>query len=281
MTYKKLDSTPGTTGQGHDIGQDKIDAATALANQKAIEALQLLLQKLPDKTAAVEAIRAGNPAENDVVPVEKERYKQYPIPSDSLSVTSVPPFKPLAQITGITTTYRVKLGPYEAVTEALLKNAIAEDSAKYVYDQPVHPLRAPQHTTVPRSPPPQPPSQYASASAPGPVHLPPPKRAAPAATPLIANPAIASAAAANAANSLAGPHAYIANTPPLNLYHTMSMKHKGQGFVARAKDLDSHPPPPPPAPLRSHSHSQSLVRGPPATIVYQPLEITKSIAYEI
>lgn len=226
-TYKKLDSTP-VTGHGHDQ-TDKLDSATALANQKAVEALQLLLQKLPNKLTVEEEV--ANPSENDIH-VEKVPFKQYAIPRDALPATKVPTFRPLGPINSITSTYKFQLGPYQAVTETHLgqgNRGGSSDHSKYPYSRPVQPLKVGQ--------PPAPVPANAVAS-----------------NVLIANPAIASAAAANAANSLPSPQAYVANAPPLDLYHTMILK---------------------------NNNGQRPIRTAPATFVYQPYEITKSIAYEI
>lgn len=198
-----------------------------MANQKAVEALQLLLQKLPNKEEAREVL--ANPSENTIY-VEKAPYKQYPIPSEPSAATKVPAFKPLGPI-DITSTYKLQMGPYSAVTETKLNNVRSVEKTKYSYRGPVQQVRVSQLPPHPMAP-----------------------KAAPPPNPLITNPAIASAAAANAANSLQIPQAYAVNAqPPLNLYHTMTMK------------KIAHAP----------------IRSAPQKMVYQPIEITKSIAYEI
>lgn len=182
-----MDTTPLT---GH--GLDKTDSLTAVANKKAVEALELLLSKLPHKSLVKDGtklnIESGGTGHVNDIP-----FKQFEIPNDPTSNAAIPPFKPLQSVKGITSTYTVRLGPIEAVTKHTIGQStsgeVKDDKVRYTYDHPTKTF------TVSASP--QPPL-----------------------------PSLSSPSSQSQSAQLA--QSFMANRAPLDLYHTMALK-QGNG----------------------------------------------------
>lgn len=221
-----MDTTPLTTGQGHD----QSDSFAAQANKKAVEALQLLLNKLPYKKIVKEEVKLNVDSNANINDVNEETIHQYEIPRDRPNATPIPPFKPLK---GITSTYTWKLGPFEAQTKQTIGGPSASgEQNKYTYDIPTKTYAV---SASPQPPPLQPPAQFIN-----------PAQFNVAMGPLSTDPA-----QFNVANL------------PLNLYHTMALKHNNDPVVIKS------------IPAGYHNHNT----GP--GYVYQPYEITKSVAYDL
>lgn len=94
-------------------GTDTIDSTQ---HKRAIEALQSLLRKLPNKLAAkdhindIDSIEMTYGHENDI----RTPLKQYNIPNDPVRI---PQFKPINKSPALTSTYTFQLGPIETVTK--------------------------------------------------------------------------------------------------------------------------------------------------------------------
>lgn len=231
-----MDTTP-ITGPGPT---DQTDPVSALANKKAVEALELLLRKLPHKFT-LQADINKEPIDNDIVNTPP---KQYNIPRDrtittTTTSTTIPPFKPLRPLSGISSTYRLQLGPYEAVSQHFLTeqgtgSVSAEKPNKYSYDRPARPLAvSPQPLSVAHAVP----IQYTNA-------IPLQSAITPQIQQLMNSPQLL--------------QAHVANLPPLDLYHTMTLK---QNDVVG---------------------QQAVKTGvPAAAVLYEPYEIAKSVTYEI
>lgn len=99
----------GTSISGLDTETDN-ELTTNDANQKAIEALQLLLRKLPHKLPFKDnSIRT---TDDDKV-INTQHISQYNIPNDPNQY--IPKFKPMKS--SVTSTYSFQLGPLEQVTK--------------------------------------------------------------------------------------------------------------------------------------------------------------------
>ncbi|XP_031616422.1 uncharacterized protein LOC116336615 [Contarinia nasturtii] len=104
--YVKHDGTAGLETDNELTTQD--------ANQKAIEALQLLLRKLPNKLPlkdnSIQTIDDDN-----IIPDSKltQHITQYNIPNDPN--VYIPKFKPIKS--SVTSTYTFQLGPFEQITK--------------------------------------------------------------------------------------------------------------------------------------------------------------------
>lgn len=236
--YKKLDTTPIT---GPEL-TDQNDPISALANKKAVEALELLLRKLPHKFTLQADIKKET-IDNDIVNTPP---KQYNIPKDPIatSATTIPPFKPLRPLTGISSTYTLQLGPYEAVSQHFLTeqgtgSVNVDKPKKYNYDRPARPLTVSQQP-LPAVAAHAIPIQYTNSI---PIQSPMP----PQIRQLVNSPQLL--------------QAHVANLPPLDLYHTMTLKQNDVSQTAVQSGI--------PAAAAA------------AAVLYEPFEITKSVAYEI
>lgn len=94
------------------------ELGTQVANQKAVEALTFLLQKLPNKFAlhsdeenSVHAEINDEILQDYKVTTPPTVFKQHSIPSDPVHIPQFKPIKP-----AITSTYTFQLGPIESVT---------------------------------------------------------------------------------------------------------------------------------------------------------------------
>lgn len=102
----------GTSAIGHDTDQHELTALDA--NQKAIEALQLLLRKLPNKLAVKDNLIPTIDDDNSIPDTKlTQPISQYNIPKDPNIY--VPKFKPIKS--SVTSTYRFQLGPIEEITK--------------------------------------------------------------------------------------------------------------------------------------------------------------------
>lgn len=107
--YEKHD---GTSIIGHETDHE----LTSLdANQKAIEALQLLLRKLPNKLAVKDNLISTTIDDDNILPETKltQHITQYNIPKDPN--VYVPKFKPIKS--SVTSTYTFQLGPLKQITK--------------------------------------------------------------------------------------------------------------------------------------------------------------------
>lgn len=224
--YKKLDTTPLT-------GPDHSDTVSALANKKAVEALELLLRKLPHKLTIKDDIkhRPDSLQDNEL---SNAPIRQYNIPKDPLGGGApIPAFKPLKPLTGITSTYTLRLGPIEASTQHTVGHVDTGSHGSQLHsDKGPYSYNVPSKTVVIET---------------QPVAVSP--------TPFQISPAPFQISPAPFQNSPAPfQQTYVSNLQPLDLYHSMSLKH-GQG--------------------------QTVVKTLPSAFLYQPYEIQKSIAYEL
>lgn len=170
----KVDPTPLT-------GTDTIDSTQ---HKRAIEALQSLLRKLPNKLAAkdhindIDSVEMTYGHENDI----RTPLKQYNIPKDPVRI---PQFKPINKSPALTSTYTFQLGPIETVTKHTIggsedgnSNAVLaapnDNHSKYTFIQNPVPNYTIQTSIQSKRP-------YSS-------------------------------------------HSHTVNQPPLNLYHTMTLK---------------------------------------------------------
>lgn len=108
-----------------DVGPKTEDTvlSTFDANQKAVEALRILLRKLPNKLTLptdnlneIELNDNNDDDDNNNLPdktFSPHNIKQYGIPNDPTSV-QIPNFRP---IKSLTSTYTFQLGPFESVTK--------------------------------------------------------------------------------------------------------------------------------------------------------------------
>lgn len=217
-----MDSTPLT---GQEL--DKKDSLTALANKKAVEALQLLLSKLPYKSLVKDDVNLNIEGAVDG-DAQNLPFKQYDIPRDPAA--TIPPFKPLQSVKGITSTYTVRLGPIEAGTKHSIGESTSVDvkneAVRYTYDRPTK--------TFTVSSPPQQPQQLLQQL---------PLQQLPLQQPLQQLPLQQQ------------PVNFLTNGAPLDLYHTMAVKHNNRENV--------------------------VVNPLPASNLYQPYEVIRSVAYEL
>lgn len=166
------------------------------ANQKAVEALQYLLRKLPNKLSFKDNLNALPITDDDnnlsdIRPISQ--LKQYNIPNDP----NIPEFKPLKN--AITSTYTWSLGPYESSTKHTVQelnddsigtiSTVSNLNNKFIVRQP-----QPTHTnfTLHRNLTPPKPASYRHQ-----LHKNYPSYQS---------------------------HSYTINAQPLDLYHTMSLK---------------------------------------------------------
>lgn len=107
--YEKHD---GTSVIGHETDHE---LTTLDANQKAIEALQLLLRKLPHKLPVKDNLIPTIIDDDNIIPDTKltQHFTQYNIPKDPN--VYVPKFKPIKS--SVTSTYTFQLGPIEQITK--------------------------------------------------------------------------------------------------------------------------------------------------------------------
>lgn len=196
--YVKHDGTSAT-----GLETDHNELTTFDANQKAIEALQLLLRKLPNKLAAKDnAIQTID--DDNIIPDTKlqtpQHITQYNIPKDPY----IPKFKPIKQ--SVTSTYTFKLGPIDGITQDTYGGSEIERKPSIHHAQP-----------------PPPPSYLIQKTINGPElnrHLVPPSIDSVSAT--------FSQSSPSPLISQSAPHAIEAQ--PLDLYHTMTLK-----------NVDAHP----------------------------------------
>lgn len=236
------------------------------AHQKAVEALQLLLRKLPNKLAIKDQLNDVRDNNDD-----KHTIKQYEIPRDPVHIPQFKPIKPQ-----ISTTYTLQVGPIESVTKqtiggnndpsvlAAAAAAVAggdrnQYTIKIQHQNPnqaqiQHLHSAPLHQT-----------QTHSYQPPQPIHNP----------------------------SLSGSGGYISealNRSPLNLYHTMSLKN-GPRPTIHLNQPKYFPPQSQPLPSlqQSHPHVHQQNTHAQQPLFYLPGEkrplqvqgIQKSIEYRI
>lgn len=255
----------------HDIHDDDLTHSTGIrtshsyetpAHQKAVEALQLLLRKLPNKNAIKDQLNDSNDNYDD-----KTTIKQYEIPRDPIHIPQFKPMKPQ-----ISTTYTLQVGPINSVTKhsiggnggdsAVLAAAAAAVSGgnqnKYTIK-----IQAPNsqqyHHQQNQQSLPYAPQQQQSHHSYQPIHN---------------SPLSASNAYLNEA----------VNRPPLNLYHTMSLKNGPTHHNAHISL--QHPPSHPPPQLHIHAQQQQQQKQP---LFYLPGEqrpfqvqgIQKSVEYRV
>ncbi|XP_055313043.1 uncharacterized protein LOC129574699 [Sitodiplosis mosellana] len=229
--YVKHDGTSSVPGLETDNELTTFDA-----NQKAIEALQLLLRKLPNKLAVKDnAIQTID--DDNFIPDTKltpQHITQYNIPKDPY----IPNFKPIKS--SVTSTYTFQLGPLEQITQDTYGGSDHGHNGLHQSATPPPPYLI-QKTVV------SPELQR---------HLVPP-------------PSIESVSTTFNSHSSSPP--LLSQTPhidaqPLDLYHTMTLKHVNDNH-------SNHPP------------VQSLPYLPPRKRSNKPnphqFEIQKSIEYQL
>lgn len=204
------------------------DSLDTTSQHKAVEALQQLLRKLPNKLIAKDNLNDVNSVDNH--DHDKTLVKQYHIPNDPVTIPEFKPIKP-----AITSTYTFKLGPIETVTKHTIggnSNANSGggggsggDQTKYTFIQNPVPNYT-VHTNI------RPQSQS---------HL-------------------------SQQYSHSSRHNQAVNRPPLDLYHTMTLKNNNHNTHNHNNNNNSN------------KQKQSSVFYLPAN---QPYEIQKSIEYQL
>lgn len=184
----KLDTTSITGPETSDT------LATEVANQKAVEALQFLLRKLPNKFVVKDDTINTIPTIDDETLLDPKiaiaHLKQYDIPNDPIHIPDFKPIKP-----AITSTYTFQVGPIESVTRHTIGEnnsgftSITGPQSKLILPNPVPKYTLPNADLIP------PPFPYPS------KHL---------------NNEIS--------NIQIETHNQAINTQPLDLYHTMTLK---------------------------------------------------------
>lgn len=214
------------------------------ANQKAIEALQLLLRKLPNKLAIKDNAIQTTIDDDNIIPDTKitpQHITQYQIPNDPY----IPQFKPIKS--SITSTYTFQLGPIEQITQDSYGGSDHE-----------HKHLSTNHHSAALPPPPPPPSYLIQKTVSGPElhrHLvPPPSIETVSITPF------------NSHSSSSSLHSHKIDAQPLDLYHTMTLK--------RVNDNHSNHPP-----VHSLPYLPPQKRSNPSNT--PQFEIQKSIEYQL
>lgn len=92
----------------HPTGTKSAQTLESPSHQKAVEALQLLLRKLPNKLALKDQLNDIRNDDHD----NSVTIKQYSIPRDPIRIPQFKPIKPPA----FSTTYTFKVGPVESVS---------------------------------------------------------------------------------------------------------------------------------------------------------------------
>lgn len=217
------------------------------ANQKAIEALQLLLRKLPNKLAVKENALQTTIDDDNLIPDTKltpQHITQYQIPNDPY----IPKFKPIKS--SVTSTYTFQLGPIEQITQDTYGGSDHE-----------HKHSSTNHHLAAAAPPalPPPPSAYliqkTVASPELQRHLvPPPSIESVSITPF------------NSQSSSSSPHSHTIDAQPLDLYHTMTLKRVNDNHL-------NHPP------VQSLPYLPPQKRSNPSNA--PQFEIQKSIEYQL
>lgn len=245
--------------------------STQEANQKAIEALSYVLRNLPNKMKYTDQSNGLPPTiDTDNIIFDKRPPvvlppTQYKIPNDPAMTVRIPEFKPL---NSITSTYTLSLGPIESVTTKHLIGgpSDADDTIGTVlatsYSNKQVVVQKPQNTIKNKfhPPPPAPPSL---------LRLPSPKiqQTLSAHTQQLPQPPPPPPPPHHTVQN----HSHTINAQPLDLYHTMSLKHDPvkSNFISIPHQLQKH---------RLVSHAPL----PPYKPLHSPqFEIQKSIEYQL
>lgn len=177
--------------EGTLTGQHNVQNIDSLSHQKAVEALQILLRKLPNKLTANQLNDIHG---ND----DRQPIKQYNFPKEPVRIPDFKPIKPQS----ITSTYTFQVGPFEAVTKHTVGAADSNESS-VGYQAPNRPQthNRPQTQNQP--------------------HIQNRPLAIPSHS--LAPPVSLAAASPFSASSSGYPKSEY-NQPPLDLYHTMTLK---------------------------------------------------------
>lgn len=235
------------------------EQATLDVNKKAVEALQLLLRKLPHK----DKLLTQSIDDDNFIPDTKlqlpPQITQYQIPNDPH--VSIPKFKPIKS--SVTSTYTFQLEPIDPLT----RNSYGGQNHPQAKVDDVR--TKPNHI-------------HLSKTVPGhggqpPINLVPPLQALKQLQPPPQHhkPQIISTTYKSQTSPHSSHHSHTINAQPLDLYHTMTLKHQPN----HANQIVKYLPPSPlsPSPSLAQKNQQPIPRPP----LSHQFEIHKSVEYQL